>query len=224
MSSSSNGVCTATKAARGGASAVVALNHAVQATAELYTGLVEFGVGLIPAGGGTKEMAKRISDRTLQGDVELNVLQQVYMNIATAKVSGSAYEAVDLHYLKKSDAITMNRNKQVFDAKATALRLANQGFVPQEETPIRVQGKMGLAGLLVGAQQMFEGKYISAHDKLIAEKLAYVICGGALSAPQNVSEQYLLDLEREAFLSLLGESKTLERINGVLTGKKVVRN
>lgn len=210
--------------ALGGACELMLHATAVQATAELYTGLVEFGVGLIPAGGGTKEMAKRISDRTLPGDVELNVLQQVYMNIATAKVSGSAYEAVDLHYLKKTDVISMNRNKQLFDAKATALRLANQGFVPQQETPIRVQGKTGLAGLLVGAQQMFEGKYISAHDKLIAEKLAYVICGGALSAPQNVSEQYLLDLEREAFLSLLGESKTLERINGVLTGKKVVRN
>lgn len=210
--------------ALGGACELMLHATAVQPIAELYTGLVEFGVGLIPAGGGTKEMARRVSDRTLAGDVELNVLQQVYLNIATAKVSGSAYEAVDLHYIRKSDAITMNRNKQLFDAKATALRLANQGFVGQQETPIRVQGKTGLAGLLVGAQQMFEGKYISAHDKLIAEKLAYVICGGALSAPQNVSEQYLLNLEREAFLSLLGEPKTLERINGVLIGKKAVRN
>jgi 3-hydroxyacyl-CoA dehydrogenase len=210
--------------ALGGACELMLHATAVQPISELYTGLVEFGVGLIPAGGGTKEMAKRISDRTIPGDVELNVLQQVFMNIATAKVSGSAIEAVDLHYLRKSDAITMNRSKQLFDAKITTLRLANQGFAPQQEKPIRVQGKTGLAGLLVGAQQMFEGKYISAHDKLIAEKLAFVICGGALSAPQLVSEQYLLDLEREAFLSLLGEAKTLERINGVLTGKKAVRN
>ena len=196
----------------------------MQATPELYTGLVEFGVGLIPAGGGTKEMARRISDRGIAGDVELNMLQKVYMNIATAKVSGSAFEAIDLYYIKNGASVSMNRGNQIADAMNFAKLMANRGYVPPQPTTIKVQGKTGLAGLYVAAHQMLEGGFISAHDKLIAEKLAYVICGGALSAPQNVSEQYLLDLEREAFLSLLGEHKTLERINAVLTGKKVVRN
>jgi 3-hydroxyacyl-CoA dehydrogenase len=210
--------------ALGGACELMLHASAVQATPELFTGLVEFGVGLIPAGGGTKEMARRISERSIAGDVELNMLQRVYMNIATAKVSGSAYEAVDLYYIKNGAPISMNRANQIADAKDLAKLMANRGYVAPQPTPIKVQGKTGLAGLYVAAHQMLEGGYISAHDKVIAEKLVYVICGGALSAPQNVSEQYLLDLEREAFLSLLGEHKTIERINAVLTGKKVVRN
>lgn len=197
----------------------------VQAAAETYIGLVEVGVGLIPAGGGTKEMALRTADRYTKGDIELNELQNRFMNIAMAKVATSAYEAMDMDYIRRDDGVTINQDRRIADAKAQALRLAEQGYVqPAQRTNIRVQGRTGIALFKGGISSMLVGRYISEHDAKIADKLAYVICGGDLSYPQEVSEQYLLDLEREAFLSLCGERKTLERIQNILQKGKPLRN
>ncbi len=208
----------------GGCEAVLHADRAV-AHAESYIGLVEVGVGLIPAGGGTKEMAARASDLYQTGDPELNILQNVFMNIATAKVSTSAQEAREMNYLRSTDQIVLNRSRLLAEAKQAATELADNGYTqPKPRTDIKVQGKTGIALFKAGLAAMRMGRYISDHDMKIADKLAYVICGGDLSAPQVVSEQYLLDLEREAFLSLTGEKKTLERIQSLLTGGKPLRN
>ena len=197
----------------------------VQAAAETYIGLVEVGVGLIPGGGGTKELTKRASDRFLDGDVELNALQSAFMNIATAKVALSAEEARDMGILRDRDRISINRERQLLDAKAAAIAMAEEGYnMPVPSNNIRVQGKSGLALFAAGVNGMKMGKFISEHDAKIAMKIANVMCGGDLSYPQEVSEQYLLDLEREAFVSLCGERKTLERIQSILTGGKPLRN
>jgi 3-hydroxyacyl-CoA dehydrogenase len=197
----------------------------VVAHAETYIGLVEFGVGLIPAGGGTKEFTLRVSDSLQEGDLQLNELRNYYMNIATAKVATSAYEAKQMHILRDGDHITMNRNRLIADAKREALKLAEEGYTQQSQRKdIKVLGKAALGMFHAGAYSMYSGKYISAHDKLISEKLAYIMCGGDLSSTTLVSEQYLLDLEREAFLSLTGEKKTLERIQSILTTGKPLRN
>ena len=197
----------------------------VVAHSETYMGLVEVGVGLIPAGGGTKEMAARCSDLYQTGDPELNILQAAYMNIATAKVSTSAQEAREMNYLLPSAQIVLNRSRQIAEAKQVAIELAENGYTqPKPRTDIKVQGKTGIALFKAGITAMRMGRYISDHDLKIADKLAYVICGGDLSAPQNVTEKYLLDLEREAFLSLTGEKKTLERIQSLLQGGKPLRN
>ncbi|HEY8402887.1 MAG TPA: 3-hydroxyacyl-CoA dehydrogenase NAD-binding domain-containing protein [Cytophagaceae bacterium] len=198
---------------------------AVQAHAETYIGLVEFGVGLIPAGGGTKEMTLRVSDSLEEGDLMLNSLKNAYMNIATAKVATSAHEAKQMNYFRHGDGITLNKNRQIADAKLKVIELAEGGYTqPVQRKDIRVLGKNALGMFIAGANSMVAGKYISEHDKKISEKLAYVMCGGDLSAPTLVSEQYLLDLEREAFLSLTGEKKTLERIQSILTTGKPLRN
>ena len=197
----------------------------VVATAETYMGLVEVGVGLIPAGGGTKEMALRCSDLYALGDPELNTLQAAFMNIATAKVSTSAQEAFEMNYLRRGDEIVLSRARLIADAKQAAIEIAEAGYTqPKQRTDIRVQGKAGIALFKAGVQGMKMGRYISEHDAKIADKLAYVISGGDLSYAQNVTEQYLLDLEREAFLSLCGEKKTLERMQGLLNGGKPPRN
>ncbi len=198
----------------------------VVAHAETYMGLVELGVGLIPAGGGTKEMAVRCSDLYQSGDPELNILQNAFMNIAQAKVSTSAQEAFDMGYLQANkDRIVLNRSRLIAEAKDEAIKLAEAGYTqPKQRTDVKVQGKAGIALFKAGITGMLLGRYISEHDAKIAEKLAYVISGGDLSYPQMVSEQYLLDLEREAFLSLTGEKKTLERIQGLLSGGKPPRN
>ncbi|UZD21562.1 3-hydroxyacyl-CoA dehydrogenase/enoyl-CoA hydratase family protein [Algoriphagus halophytocola] len=197
----------------------------IQAHAELYMGLVEVGVGLIPAGGGTKEMTLRFSNAVKSGDVELNRLQDTFMNIAMAKVSTSAEEARNLGYLRKSDGITLNRKRQLAEAKSKVLSLHEAGYTqPLEQTAIRVLGKESLALFEAGITGMRYGAYISEHDALIAKKLAYVMSGGDLSSPTEVSERYLLDLEREAFLSLTGEKKTLERIHSILFKGKPLRN
>ncbi|RLD21634.1 MAG: 3-hydroxyacyl-CoA dehydrogenase [Bacteroidetes bacterium] len=197
----------------------------VQAAAETYIGLVEVGVGLIPAGGGTKELTKRISDSFSTGDVELNDLQNTFMNIATAKVATSAYEAFDMNILQKGDGISVSKNRQIADAKAAVLEMSAAGYVkPVQAKNIRVQGKSGLALVAAGVNGMRMGNYISDHDVKIANKIAWIMCGGDLSYTQEVSEQYLLDLEREAFLSLTGEPKTLERIQAILNGQKPLRN
>lgn len=197
----------------------------IQAASETYIGLVEVGVGLIPGGGGTKELTKRVSDGTETGDVVLNALQNSFMNIATAKVATSAEEARGMHILRPQDRITMNVSRQIADAKATVLELADAGYtMPVQATNIKVQGQTGMALFMAGVSGMKMGNYISEHDMKIANKIAYVMCGGDLSYPQEVSEQYLLDLEREAFLSLTGEKKTLERIQSILTTGKPLRN
>jgi 3-hydroxyacyl-CoA dehydrogenase len=196
-----------------------------QAAAETYIGLVEVGVGLIPGGGGTKELTKRASDRLMEGDVELNALQSAFMNIATAKVALSAEDARDMGILRPQDRISVNKDRQILDAKAAAIELADAGYtMPVQSKSIRVQGRSGLALFAAGVQGMKMGRYISDHDAKIAMKIANVMCGGDLSYPQEVSEQYLLDLEREAFVSLCGERKTLERIQSILTGGKPLRN
>ncbi len=197
----------------------------VQAAVETYIGLVEVGVGLIPAGGGTKELTKRVSDEIETGDVELNALQNAFMNIATAKVATSANEAFDMNILRRGDGISLNKDRQIGDAKNLAIELAESGYTkPTQSKDIRVQGKTGIALFMAGVNGLRMGNYISDHDVKIARKIANVMCGGDLSYPQQVSEQYLLDLEREAFLSLTAEKKTLERIQAILQGKKPLRN
>jgi 3-hydroxyacyl-CoA dehydrogenase len=196
-----------------------------QAAAETYVGLVEVGVGLIPAGGGTKEFTKRVSDALEEGDVELNSLQNAFMNIATAKVALSAEEAREMRILRSFDRITINKDRQITDAKSAVIELAEQGYtMPSRTNKIKVQGRTGMALFLAGVNGMRMGNYISDHDVKIAKWIANVMCGGDLTSPQEVSEQYLLDLEREAFVSLTGEKKTLERIQSILTGGKPLRN
>ncbi len=198
----------------------------VVAAAESYIGLVEFGVGVIPGGGGSKEMALRAGDMFNKNDVELNVLQEHFLTIGMAKVSTSAYEAFDLNILQKGkDIVVVNKDRQIATAKSVARSMADQGYTqPVKRKDIRVLGKQALGMFLVGTDQMQAGKYISEHDRKIANKLAYVMAGGDLSEPSYVSEQYLLDIEREAFLSLTTERKTLERIEHMLKTGKPLRN
>jgi 3-hydroxyacyl-CoA dehydrogenase len=199
---------------------------AVQAAAESYIGLVELGVGLIPGGGGTKELAVRAADRTIKEDIEVNYLQQLFINVGTAKVSTSAHEAFENFILRKgTDSISVNADRRVTDAKRKVVQLYEQGYTqPVLRTAIKVQGRSGLGGLMAGIHGMWRGNYISDYDKFLAEKLAYVLCGGDLSQPTLVSEQYLLDLERETFLSLCGQRKTLERLQSILQTGKPLRN
>ena len=198
----------------------------VVAAAESYIGLVEFGVGVIPGGGGSKEMAMRASDTFKKDDVELNRLQDYFLTIGMAKVSTSAYEAYDTGILQKGkDIVIVNEARQIAAAKAVARFMADQGYTkPIPRTDVKVLGKQALGMFLVGTDQMVAGNYISEHDKKIANKLAYVMAGGDLSEASYVSEQYLLDLEREAFLSLTGERKTLERLQHMIQKGKPLRN
>lgn len=198
----------------------------VVAAAETYIGLVEFGVGVIPGGGGSKEMALRASDLFHKGDVKLNVLQEYFLTIGMAKVSTSAYEAFDLGILQKGkDVVVVNKDRQIATAKAYAKLMAEQGYTqPIKRKDVKVLGKQALGMFLVGTDSMEASNYISEHDQKIANKLAYVMAGGDLSEPTVVNEQYLLDLEREAFLSLCTERKTLERIQHMLKTGKPLRN
>ena len=198
----------------------------VVAAAETYIGLVEFGVGVIPGGGGSKEMALRAQDNFRKGDVELNILQEYFLTIGMAKVATSAYEAFDLGVLQKGkDIIVVNKDRQLATAKAYAKLLAEQGYTqPVRRKDIKVLGKQALGMFLVGTDAMEASNFISEHDHKIANKLAYVMAGGDLSEPTLVNEQYLLDLEREAFLSLCTERKTLERIQHMLKTGKPLRN
>lgn len=196
----------------------------IVAAAETYIGLVEVGVGLIPGGGGTKEMTRRAGQYTISDDVKINHLREAYMNIAMAKVATSAYEAKNLGILTEKDAIVVNSNRQLAEAKKHAIRLAEAGYTQPVPEKVKVLGKNVMGMFFVGSDQMVAGNYISEHDRLIANKLGYVMSGGNLSEPTEVSEQYLLDLEREAFLSLCGERKTLERIQYMLKTGKPLRN
>lgn len=197
----------------------------VVAAAESYIGLVEFGVGLLPGGAGTKEMALRASSSFKEGDVQLNRLRQNFLPIAMAKVSTSAHEAFDLGILQKGkDLVVVNRDRQIATAKRYALQMAMDGYTKPIPQQVKVLGKQSLGMFLVGTDAMEKGFYISEHDKKIGNKIAYVMSGGDLSEPTFVSEQYLLDIEREAFLSLLTEKKTLQRIEHTLKTGKPLRN
>ena len=198
----------------------------IQAAAESYIGLVELAVGLIPGGGGTKEFTLRAADEMHDGEPETITLKNRFFTIGTAKVSTSAHEAYQMGVLRKGiDHICINQNRRIAAAKQKVLALFNDGYtMPIQRNDIKVLGKMGLGMLYTGINGMYKGNYITEHDLTIARKLAYVMCGGDLSAPTLVSEQYLLNLEREAFLSLCGEKKTLERIQSVLKGGKPIRN
>ncbi|MDA3615118.1 3-hydroxyacyl-CoA dehydrogenase/enoyl-CoA hydratase family protein [Polluticaenibacter yanchengensis] len=198
----------------------------IQAAAETYIGLVEMGVGLIPGGGGTKEFALRAGFEYKEGELEFEPLKDRFFTIGTAKVATSAFEAFDLGIMRKGiDAVSMNLDRRVADAKQSVIEIYDEGYTqPQPRNDIKVLGRGSLGALYAGVNGMRTGNYITDHDVKIAKKLAYVMSGGDLSESTLVSEQYLLDIEREAFLSLCGERKTLERIQSVLKGGKPVRN
>ncbi|HYL67968.1 MAG TPA: 3-hydroxyacyl-CoA dehydrogenase NAD-binding domain-containing protein [Candidatus Limnocylindria bacterium] len=198
----------------------------IHAAAEAYIGLVETGIGLIPAGGGTKEMLIRANENSAGGvDVDLfHALKPVFENIAMAKVSTSGEEARSLGYLRPSDLIAMNRDRQIADAKETALAMVRAGYHAPPPTEIRVLGEEFLAGAKLAIHMLVRGEFATEHDAVVARKLAYVLAGGSITAPQTVSEQYILDLEREAFVSLSGERKTQERIAHTLKTGKPLRN
>lgn len=198
----------------------------VVAASETYMGLVEFGVGVIPGGGGSKEMALRAQDTFRKGDVQLNVLQEYFLTIGMAKVATSAYEAFDLGLLQQGkDIVVVNKDRQIAEAKKHALLMADAGYTqPAARKDILVLGKQALGAFMVATDSMQASRFISEHDQKIANKLAYVMAGGDLSEPTKVSEQYLLDIEREAFLSLCTERETLERIQHMLKTGKPLRN
>ena len=198
----------------------------VVAHAELYMGLVEFGVGLIPGGGGTKEFAKRLSDELNAGDIKINRLREKFLTVGQAKVSTSAYEAFDLGYLREGiDEVIVSRDHQLARAKEAAIELADKGYVaPKKGKNVTVLGQEGLGIVYVGANSMLSGNYMSEHDGVISEKLGYVLCGGDLSENTVVSEQYLLDLERKAFVELCMQRKTLERLESLVKNGKILRN
>ncbi len=199
---------------------------AVVAASESYIGLVEVGVGIIPGGAGTKEFAVRISDEiTKEGNVQIPTLIERFKTIATAQVATSAQEAFNFGYLDpKKDHISMNAGRNISEAKKEVLRLAENYVKPIQRKDVYVMGRTGLGALYTAAHSLQLGNYASEHDVKIAKKVAFVLCGGDLTAPQTVSEQYLVDLEREAFLSLCGEQKTLERIQYMLENGKPLRN
>ncbi len=196
----------------------------VQAHAELYMGLVEVGVGVIPAGGGTKEFLIRLTDDVPADASLLPAVQQAFETIGYAKVSSSAEEARRLRFLRPGDSVTMNRDRLVADAKAAALTLARSYQPPSPRAGVRVLGQAGLAALQMAVYLGRQGGYISEYDAVVAGQLARVLCGGNLSGQPVVSEQYLLDLEREAFLSLCGRRQTQERMQHMLKTGKPLRN
>lgn len=194
--------------------------------AESYIGLVELGVGLIPGGGGTKEFTLRAADEMHEGEPETITLKNRFFTIATARVSTSAYEAFGLGILKKDrDIVSINQGRRISEAKSAVIELFDDGYtMPVARHDVKVLGRSALGMLYSGIHSMWRGQYATDHDVVVAKKLAFVMCGGDLSEPASVSEQYILDLEREAFLSLCGEKKTLERLQSVLKGGKPVRN
>ncbi len=210
----------------GGACELSLHSDKVLPAAESYIGLVELGVGLIPGGGGTKEFVLRAADEMHEDEPDTITLKNRFLTIATAKVSASAFEAFDLGILRKGhDEVIVNQDRRIAAAKSSVIEIFDNGYVtPVQRTDVRVAGRSALGALYAGINGMWRANYATDHDVVVAKKLAYVMCGGDLSEPSLVSEQYLLDLEREAFLSLCGEKKTLERIQSVLKGGKPVRN
>ena len=198
----------------------------IAAAAETYIGLVELGIGVIPGGGGSKEFVLRASDEMHVDEPDTITLKNRFLQIATAKVATSAQEAMDMGIFRKGqDHIVLNQSRRIAKAKEQVLNLYNAGYTQaQQRTDIKVLGKSALGALYAGINAMWRGGYATDHDKLVAKKLAFVMCGGDLSEATLVNEQYLLDLEREAFLSLCGEKKTLERIQSVITSGRPIRN
>ena len=210
----------------GGACELSLHSDKVCAAAETYVGLVELGVGLIPGGGGTKEFALRASDEIQEDEPETIPLKNRFFTVATAKVATSAFEAFDIGILRKGhDEVVMNQGRRILEAKRSVIEIFDSGYItPVQRTDIKVLGRSGLGTVLTGINGMVRANYASEYDAFVARKLAYVMCGGDLSEPSLVSEQYLLDLEREAFLQLCGEKKTLERLQSVLKTGKPIRN
>lgn len=210
----------------GGACELSLHSDKVMPAAESYIGLVELGVGLIPGGGGTKEFVLRAADEMHKDEPDSITLKNRFLTIATAKVSTSAFEAYDMGVLRKGhDEVIMNQDRRIAAAKESVVEIYDKGYItPVRRTDVRVAGRSMLGALYAGINGMWRGNYATDHDVVVAKKLAYVMCGGDLSEPSLVSEQYLLDLEREAFLSLCGEKKTLERLQSVLKGGKPIRN
>ena len=210
----------------GGACELSLHSDAICAAAETYIGLVEMGVGLIPGGGGTKEFVLRASEEMHEDEPETITLKNRFLTIATAKVATSGHEGFGLGILQKGrDKVIMNQGRRIAEAKRTVIDLFDSGYVtPIQKTDIKVLGRSALGALYAGINGMQKGGYATDHDAVVGKKLAYVMCGGDLSEPTQVSEQYLLDLEREAFLSLCGERKTLERIQSVLKSGRPIRN
>jgi 3-hydroxyacyl-CoA dehydrogenase len=210
----------------GGACEMSLHSDVIYAAAETYIGLVELGVGLIPGGGGTKEFVLRAGDEMHDEEPETITLKNRFLSIATAKVATSAAEAFDMGVFRKGqDHIVMNMGRRIATAKSAVMDLHAQGYtMPTVRKDVKVLGRSALGALLAGINGMQKAGYATAHDAVVAKKLAYVMCGGDLSEQSLVSEQYLLDLEREAFLSLCGEKKTLERIQSVLKSGRPIRN
>jgi 3-hydroxyacyl-CoA dehydrogenase len=212
--------------ALGGGCEVCLHGDRVQAAAESYLGLVEVGVGLIPAGGGTKEMTARAAEDLPPGATDLlPSIQRAFQTIGFATISKSAADAARLGYLRAVDGVTMNRDRLIADAKARALQRAGEGYQPPSpRLAVRVGGDAVLAPLKLGIHLAWRAGRISDHDAVIGRKLATIMAGGVLPHPTTVSEAHLLELEREAFLSLVAEPKTLERIRHTLTTGKPLRN
>jgi 3-hydroxyacyl-CoA dehydrogenase len=198
----------------------------VVAAAETYIGLVELGAGVIPAGGGTKEILRRIVNpmmRVENAEV-LPALQRAFLQIGQAKVATSAEEARSMNILTSSDRVVLNRDHLLAEAKKEVLHMVAAGYKPPAPESIYAAGRDALAAIRIGAWSFKEGNYITQYDHHIASKLAYVMCGGELTRPQWVSEQYILDLEREAILSLFGEDRTQARMWSLLQTGKPLRN
>jgi 3-hydroxyacyl-CoA dehydrogenase len=210
----------------GGGAEITMHASRVVASSELYIGLVEVGVGLIPAGGGTKEMMRRVMNPAMRTEnaEPFPFAQQLFMQIGTAKVATSAEEARQFGILGSSDRVVLNRDHLIAEAKREARFMADAGYVPPLPEKIYAAGRDVLSALRVGIWQFHEGGYITDYDQVVAEKVAYVLTGGDISQPQWVDEQYILDLEREAILSLFGEKKTQERLWHMLNTGKPLRN
>ena len=210
----------------GGACELSLHSDKVCPAAETYIGLVELGVGLIPGGGGTKEFALRAADEMHEDEPETITLKNRFLTIATAKVATSAFEGFDMGILRKGhDEVVINPSRRIAEGKKSVLEIYDSGYqVPVQRSDVKVLGRSALGALYAGINGMWRANYATDHDVVVAKKLAYVMCGGDLSEPGLVTEQYLLDLEREAFVSLCGEKKTLERIQSVIKGGKPVRN
>ncbi|MFO7951951.1 MAG: 3-hydroxyacyl-CoA dehydrogenase/enoyl-CoA hydratase family protein [Bacillota bacterium] len=210
----------------GGGMEVVLHCNRIHAAAETYMGQVEIGMGLLPGGGGNKELLIRLTEG-LREDTKVDMLpfvQKAFEAIAMSTVATSAHHAQELGFLRKTDKITINQDHLLHDAKNTVLAMNLEGFEPPERKPIKVLGEYGLAAFKTGVQNMLWGEYITEHEQKVANEIAYVLCGGNIKPNSYVNEQYLLDIEREAFLRLLGEEKTQERINHFLTTGKPLRN
>ncbi len=210
----------------GGGAEVTTHASRVVAAAELYTGFVEFGVGVIPAGGGTKEMLRRIVNPAMktEGAEALPFLQRVFMQIGLAKVATSAEEARQMGILGPNDRVVLNKYLLLSEAKKEVLHMVSTGYHPPMPEKIYAGGRDALGALRVAIHMMKEGKYITEYESHMAGKLANVMTGGELSRPTWVDEQYILDLEREAFLSLCGEEKTRQRMVNMLQTGKPLRN